>query len=85
LSTFFSDDPAAPGDLVALVEDGGLAGGDGALGVVEGGLDEVFGDDAQGSWGGFVAVADFDGYADGLGGFGDGDPIEAVGAEGARE
>ncbi len=29
------EDPAAAGDFVALVKDSGLAGGDGALGLVE--------------------------------------------------
>jgi hypothetical protein len=33
------DDPAAADYFVAVVEDGGLAGGDGALGLVEGGED----------------------------------------------
>jgi len=33
------DDPAAADYFVAVVEDGGLAGGDGALGFVEGGKD----------------------------------------------
>ena len=32
-----------------------------------------------------MAVADFDGHADGLGGFGDGDPVEAVGGEAGGE
>jgi hypothetical protein len=41
------DDPTAAGYFVALVEDGGLAWGDGALGVVEGGFDQVFIDDAE--------------------------------------
>ena len=35
----------------------------------------------EGGGGGLVAVADLDGDADGLGGFGDGDPVEAIGAE----
>src|SRR5690242_13309331 len=33
------DDPAAADDLVFLIKDGGLAGGDGALGLVEEGVD----------------------------------------------
>ena len=35
------EDPAAAGYFVVLVEDGGLAGGDGALGLVEDGFDGV--------------------------------------------
>lgn len=76
---FDLDDPAAAGYFVALIENGGLAGGDGALGFVEGGLDAVGGGDAEGGGGGFVAVADFDGDADAFAGLGDRDPVEAVG------
>jgi hypothetical protein len=36
-----SDDPASARDLIAIVEDGGLAGSDGALGFVAEGADEV--------------------------------------------
>ncbi len=42
LQWYLLHDPAAAYYLVFLVEDGGLAGGDGALGFVEGGVDEVF-------------------------------------------
>ncbi len=73
------EDPAASSYFVALVEDGGLAGGDGALGVVEDGFDVVGCEDSERGGGGLVAVADLDGHADGLGGLGDGDPVEAVG------
>jgi hypothetical protein len=34
-------DPASAYDFVLLVKDGGLAGGDGALRLVEGGVDEI--------------------------------------------
>jgi hypothetical protein len=75
------EDPAAAGYFVALVEDCGLAWCDGALRLVEGGFDLVVPDDAEGCGGWLVAVADLDSHADGLCGFGDGDPIEAVGGE----
>ena len=75
------EDPTAAGYFVVLVEDCGLAWGDGALGLVEDGFDGVGGGDAEGCGGGLVAVADLDGHADWLSGFGDGDPVEAVGGE----
>ena len=76
-------DPAAAYYLVLLVEDGGLAGGDGSLGVVEGGVDYVAAGSGEGGGGWGVAVADLDVYADAFAGFevGDGDPVEAVGGE----
>ena len=72
------ENPAATGYFVALIKDGGLAGSDGALGLVEDGLDAVLVCDAErgGRW--LVAVADFDADADRLGGCGNGDPVETI-------
>jgi hypothetical protein len=78
------DDPAAAGYFVFLIEDGGLAGGDGALGLVEEGADLVVVDAGEGGHCGDVAVADLDADADGFGELGDGYPVEAVGEEVAR-
>ena len=61
-----SHDPAAADYLVFLIEDGGLAGGDGTLGLVEEGVDGVFVDAGEGGHGGGVAVADLDADADGF-------------------
>jgi hypothetical protein len=58
-----SADPAAAYDFVVLIEDGGLAGGDGSLRLVEGGVDLVVAMAAQGGCGGDVAVTDLDGNA----------------------
>ena len=86
-TTRSSGDPAASDYLVFLIEDGGLAGGDGALGFVEEGVDGVFVDAAERGHGGGMAVADFGADADGFafGEAGDGDPVEAVGEEIAGE
>lgn len=79
-----SDDPAAADYFVVVVEDSGLAGGDGALGFVEGGQDFAGFGRLEGGPGGVVAVADFDLDAQGGGERGNADPVEAAGAEGAR-
>src|SRR5882757_8568752 len=81
------DDPTASGYLVFLIEDGGLAGGDGALGLVEEGVDGVVVDAAERGRGWGVAMSDFGTDADGFafGETGDGDPVEAVGEEIAGE
>src|SRR3984885_10839962 len=81
------DDPAAADYLVFLIEDGGLAGSGGSLGLVEAGVDRVFVDAAERGHGRGVAVADLGADADGLafGEAGDGDPVEAVGEEVAGE
>jgi len=52
------DDPTASDYLVFLIEDGGLAGGDGALGLVEEGVDGMVVDAAERGHGRGVAVAD---------------------------
>ena len=75
------DNPATPDYLVFLIEDGGLAGGDCTLGLVEEGVDGVFVDAGERGHGRSVAVADLGADADWLGEFGDGDPVEAVGEE----
>jgi len=54
-----STDPAAAEDDVAVVEDGGLAGGDGALGRVEGDARSGGVQRLDGGRGGFVLMADF--------------------------
>src|SRR5882757_4651238 len=81
------DDPTASGYLVFLIEDGGLAGGDGALGLVEEGVDGVVvgaaGCGHGGGVGGGGLGADADGFA--FGEAGDGDPVEAIGKEVAGE
>lgn len=79
------EDPAAAYYLVLLVEDGGLAGGDGALGFVEVGVDFGVVEAGEGGQGGLVAMADLDADADGVGELWDGYPVEAVGAEVAGE
>jgi len=81
------DNPAAADDLVFLIEDGGLAGGDGSLGLVEESMDGVVIDAAEGGHGRGVAMADLGADADGFafGQAGDGDPVEAVGEEIAGE
>src|SRR5712672_3099515 len=81
------DDPTASDYLVFLIEDGGLAGGDGSLGLVEAGVDGVVVDAAERGHGGGVAVADLgaDSYGFAFGEAGDGDPVEAVGEEVAGE
>jgi hypothetical protein len=58
-----------------------LAGGDGALGFVEEGVDGfgVYTGERGHGWG--VAMADLDAYAYRFGQLGDGDPVEAVGEE----
>ncbi len=84
------DDPAAAEDFVAFIEDGGVAGGDGALGSVEGDAEElaglggggVGGEEFEESGGGLVDVADFDLGACGAGDAGDGDPVDSVDGEG---
>ena len=81
------DDPTASDYLVFLIEDGGLAGGDCTLGLVEEGVDGVVVDAAERGHGGGVAMADLGADADGFafGEAGDGDPVEAVGEEIAGE
>ncbi len=81
------DDPASAYDFVLLVKYGGLAGGDGALGLVEASVDEAGASGGEGGGGGGVAVTDFDGDAELVAGVevGDGDPVEAVGVEVAGE
>ena len=84
---FWLADPAAAYYFVVLIEDGGLAGGDGSLRLVEDGVDLVFAVAVQGGCSGDVTVADLNGDAK-LFAFveiGDGDPVEAVGVEVARE
>ena len=80
------EDPAAADDLILLIEDGGLAWGDGALGFVENGMrggGPVVGDRArgQGGWLGLMTMAYLGEDADRPGEGWDGDPIEAVGAK----
>src|SRR6202035_3680923 len=88
-------DPAAADDLVALIEDGGLAGGDGALRLVEGGKNAV-GGVIRGAFrayrrergpGRIVAMANLDLDAQSLAGVkaGHRDPVEAIGIEFAAE
>src|SRR5882762_9791169 len=81
------DDPTASDYLVFLIEDGGLAGGDGALGLVEEGVDGMVVDAAERGHGRGVAMADLRADADGFafGEAGDGDPVESVGEEVAGE
>src|SRR5271170_3054720 len=80
-------DPAASDYLVFLIEDGGLAGGDGSLGLVEAGVDGVVVDAAKRGHRWSVAMADLGEDADGFafGETGDRDPVESVGEEIARE
>jgi hypothetical protein len=80
-------DPTASDYFVFLIEDGGLAGGDGSLGLVEEGVDGVVVDAAERGHGWGVAMADLCADSDGFS-FGeawDGDPVEAVGEEVAGE
>ena len=81
------DDPTASDYLVFLIEDGGLAGGDCTLGLVEEGVDGVVVDAAERGHGRGVAMANLDADANGFvfGEAGDGDPVEAVGEEIAGE
>src|SRR6266852_8565423 len=72
-----SADPAAAEDDVAVVENGGLAGGDGAWWSVEsdarsGGVERL-----DGGGRGFVLVADFYEHAQGGGGRLAGNPVQA--------
>src|SRR5215472_955222 len=80
------DDPAAADYFVFVVEDGGLAGGDGALGFVEECVNRVVIDAGEGGHGRGVAMANLGGYADGFafGKAGDGDPVEPVRVQVAR-
>ena len=80
-------DPTTSDHLVSLIEDGGLAGGDCTLGIVEDGVDEVVACAAEGGHGRRMTMADLDGDADGfvLSEVRDGDPVEAIGVEVARE
>lgn len=86
-SFFASADPAAAYHFVVLIEDGGLAGRDGSLRLVEDGVDLVVAVAVQGGCGGDVAVADLDGHTQlfALVEVRDGDPVEAIGVEVARE
>ena len=77
-------DPAAAHYDFSVIEYGGLAGGDGALGLVEG-RGNFTGSgvlDLGHSW--LVAVADFYADAKRLGKRLDGDPVQVAGAEGPR-
>src|SRR5882757_7369000 len=82
-----SGDPTASDYLIFLIEDGGLAGGDGALGLVEEGVNGVVVDAVERGHGRGVAVADLGADADGFafGEAGDGDPVEAICEEVAGE
>jgi hypothetical protein len=78
-------DPAAADDLVPAVEDGGLAGSDGALRLVEESVDAIVAVGPQCSPGRFMAMANLDLHAEFVGETFDGNPVEAVGVEFASE
>src|ERR1700753_3080087 len=78
-------DPPTSDHLVFLIEDGGLAGGDRALGLVEEGVDGFGVYAGEGGHGRGVAMADLDADADWFRQLGDRDPVEAVGEEVAGE
>ena len=84
---FASADPAAAYYFVVLIEDGGLAGSDGSLRLVEDGVDLVVAVAVQGGCSWDVTMSNLDGDAEffALVEIGDGDPVEAVGVEVARE
>ena len=71
-------DPAAAEHEVALIEDGGLTRGDGALGLVEADFHSVtiVAERRDGSGSGLMAVTDFDFGAGGRGESGPRDPID---------
>jgi hypothetical protein len=62
-------DPATTYYCVSVVEDGALAGGDGALRFVEDDLDFVGAGRLDGCGGGLMLVADLDGHVHGLADF----------------
>ena len=78
-------DPAAAYDNVSIVEDGALAGGDGALRVVEDDLDFVGAGRLDGCWGGLMFVADLDGHMHGLADFVGRDQVHATSGESFRK
>ena len=69
------DDPTAAYDFITVVEDGRLAGGDGALRSIKRRKNFVLARHFNSGPGGLVAVADFDLYAHALGESGNADPI----------
>jgi hypothetical protein len=82
------DDPAAAYYFVSVVEDRGLAGGDGSLGVVEGGFYFGLANHADGGRGWFVTVANLRPHSHFAAHFAfepwDGNPVEVAGSEGLR-
>src|SRR6185369_5839478 len=76
--------PAAANDFVAVIEDGRLAGSDGALRLVERGDDFAGDRRLKRSPGGLMAVTDLDFYAHGGGQLGNADPIELSRAQSRR-
>ena len=85
MTTRSSGDPAASDYLVFLIEDGGLAGGDGSLRLIEEGVDGFGVYAGERGHGRGVAMADLNADTDRFGKLGDGDPVEAVGEEVAGE
>ncbi len=79
------DDPTTTCNLVFLIEDGRLARGNGPLGLIEDGLDAVIPGYAQRRWRRLMAMADLDGNANGLTGFRDGNPIQAIRNQSSRQ
>jgi len=71
-------EPAAADDQVVLEEEGGLAGCDGSLGLVEGELDLAVADGGDGGGRGLMAVSDLGEDAHGFAEVGDADPVELV-------
>ena len=80
------ENPATANDLVAVVEDGGLTGSDGALGLVKGCDRNFAGTNPAGSAGpgGLMPVADLDLHAHGSGQGWNADPIESPGTQSGR-